>query len=66
MAPYSHYPASLVASKYYSTGKQVLQEVQNLPLNMNQGLKPHSGGYLYNSIMMPGLQYIPPIGSPKY
>ncbi len=67
ISPYSHSNASLMASQYYSTGIQVLQEVQNFPINMNQGLKPHTAGYLYHSIMMPGLGYlVPPINAPKY
>jgi len=65
--PYSHSNESLLASKYYSFGIQVLQDVQNLPVGMNKGLTPHSANYLYNSIMMPGLGHlVPPLGSSKY
>ncbi|WP_315821859.1 hypothetical protein [Paraflavitalea speifideaquila] len=66
---------ALLASKYggentgtaNSFGINVLQEVQNIPLNMNQGLKPHSVGYLWFRMTIPGLGYlVPPSGTPKY
>jgi RHS repeat-associated protein len=73
--PYSHDNPSLLASKYggentgtvNSSGINILQAVQNMPLNMNQGLKPHSTGYIWYRLMMPGLGYlVPPSDTPKY
>jgi RHS repeat-associated protein len=74
VAPYSHDAPSLFASKYggqnagwrNSTGLKILQQVQNMPLNMNHGLQPHSNGYLWDKIMMPGLNYLVPADAPKY
>jgi hypothetical protein len=72
--PYSHEITSLDASKYggqnlgwrNSTGIKVLQEVQNMPLNLNHDLQPHSGLYLWDKIMMPGFSYFVPSNAPKY
>jgi RHS repeat-associated protein len=67
--PYSHDAPSLYASQYggkNNTGLKILREVQNMPINMNHGLQPHSDGYLWNKVMMTGLNYLVPIGTPKY
>jgi RHS repeat-associated protein len=64
--PYSHSNESLSASKYYNSGLQVLQGVQNFLLNLNSSLKPHSAGYLYDHFMMTGLGHLVPLNSPKY
>ena len=72
--PYSHSATSLYASKYggenkgraNSAGLRILSEIQNMPLNMNQGLAPHSEKYLWDRMMMTGLNYLIPLDSPKY